>query len=67
MKQKSVIVMGENNLELNQCLRDGWRVHSMCPMPSSCTVSTAVAGEGYSSRDKEAFFRPQCLVILEID
>lgn len=66
--QKSIIVCGNRNEGLNSMLKEGWKVHSMCPMPSSCSVSTAIAGGSFQSdRFREEKFEPQCLVILERD
>lgn len=63
--QTSMIVRdtGSGTKYLDERLKDGWKVIHTCPMPSS--VSVSVAGDGYSSRDKE--FSPTCLVILEKD
>lgn len=63
--QTSVVVQGWDNTALNRLLRDGWEVHSMCPMPSSCATSVSASGNASYSKEKELQIAPHCLVILE--
>ena len=62
MKQKAIKVDDREALrELNGYLEDGWKVASMCAMPSSASV--ALAGGNYNSREIKT--EPTCLVIIE--
>ena len=51
IKQKAIIVKGDDDSELNDLLQKDWRVINTCPMPSSTSSSWTI--------------KPQCLVILE--
>jgi len=58
--QKSLIVR-DDETELNELLRDGWKVVNTCPMPSSCAKSAG----GYTTVASSSHTVPTCLVIVE--
>lgn len=59
MKEMAIAIGGDSLdrglRDLNEHLEHGWKVKSMCPMPSS------VGGDSAGS------YRPSCLVIIKAD
>jgi hypothetical protein len=68
MQKAIVLTKGENEVELDRLLNDGWRFISACPMPSS--VGSVGSVETKSNPGDYTYtpiisYPPTCLVILE--
>jgi hypothetical protein len=66
MQKHLVLSRGENESELEALLKDGWKVVSTCPMPSSVgNIEDTKTSPGNYSYTPIVSYPPTCLVILE--